>query len=367
MLANRRRSIFSVPTADAATVKSRLTVPAGYGIRLFARDMPDARMLRMTARRRRAGGVAGQRPRVLALQRADGDGAGGRAARAARRSRRSERSRPSGTVISTSPSKARWGASSSTMRPAGRGQYEIVIDGLPKGGNHWKKTIRFGPGRTAVSEHRFVVQRLPGRGRSPRCDAALHADGKFVDVYATGLRNSAGFDWRADGTLYATDNGRDLLGDDFPPCELDQIRQGGFYGWPFANGDRVPDPDLGAGREAVIDGVDSAGVLVPRPQRPVGNGVPEERPQRRGVSRRCTGCAARIVESQQEGRLQGRGAALGRRRLDSCDDFLTGFLVDENVIGRPAELAEASDGTIYVSDDYANAVYRIVPGGPDAR
>jgi hypothetical protein len=43
-------------------------------------------------------------------------------------------------------------------------------------------------------------------------------------------------------------------------------------------------------------------------------------------------------------------------------DFLTGFLVDENVIGRPAEVAEAADGTIYVSDDYANAVYRIVPG-----
>ncbi len=43
--------------------------------------------------------------------------------------------------------------------------------------------------------------------------------------------------------------------------------------------------------------------------------------------------------------------------------FVTGFLVDENVIGRPAELAEASDGQIYVSDDYANAVYRITPDG----
>ncbi len=77
-------------------------------------------------------------------------------------------------------------------------------------------------------------------------------DGKFIDIYATGLRDSAGFDWRGDGALYATDNGRDLLGDDFPPCELNQIEQGGFYGWPFANGARVPDPDLGTGRGAVI-------------------------------------------------------------------------------------------------------------------
>ena len=50
MLANVAPSLFSVPTADAATVKSRLTVPAGFGIGLFARDIPDARMLRMTAR-----------------------------------------------------------------------------------------------------------------------------------------------------------------------------------------------------------------------------------------------------------------------------------------------------------------------------
>jgi glucose/arabinose dehydrogenase len=55
-----------------------------------------------------------------------------------------------------------------------------------------------------------------------------------------------GFDWRpADGALYATENGRDLLGDDFPPCELNRVVAGGFYGWPYANGANVPDPDFG--------------------------------------------------------------------------------------------------------------------------
>jgi glucose/arabinose dehydrogenase len=63
-------------------------------------------------------------------------------------------------------------------------------------------------------------------------------DGSGEELYATGLRNAVGFDWRpADGALYATDNGRDLLGDDFPPCELNRVVQGGFYGWPYANGD----------------------------------------------------------------------------------------------------------------------------------
>ena len=59
-----------------------------------------------------------------------------------------------------------------------------------------------------------------------------------------------GFDWRpATGELFATDNGRDLLGDDFPPCELNRITPGGFYGWPYANGDNRPDPDFGPGHE----------------------------------------------------------------------------------------------------------------------
>ena len=79
-------------------------------------------------------------------------------------------------------------------------------------------------------------------------------EGGFVDAYATGLRNSAGFDWSpATGVLYATENGRDMLGDDFPPCELNAIVEGGFYGWPFANGANVPDPDLGTGSPSAID------------------------------------------------------------------------------------------------------------------
>ena len=74
-------------------------------------------------------------------------------------------------------------------------------------------------------------------------------DGSDAQVFATGLRNAVGFDWQpGTGDSYATDNGRDLLGDDFPPCELNRVESGGFYGWPFANGDRVPDPDLGAGQ-----------------------------------------------------------------------------------------------------------------------
>ena len=86
-----------------------------------------------------------------------------------------------------------------------------------------------------------------------------------------GLRNAVGFDWQpGTGELYATDNGRDLLGDDFPPCELNRVVQGGFYGWPFANGDRGLDPDFGAGHEARDRGLDPAGARLPRHNAPLG-------------------------------------------------------------------------------------------------
>ena len=83
----------------------------------------------------------------------------------------------------------------------------------------------------------------------------FNPDGTGGIIFARGLRNSAGFDWRpADGRIYATDNGRDYLGDNFPPCEFNLIQQGGNYGWPYANGDKVPDPDFGAGHEDIIAG-----------------------------------------------------------------------------------------------------------------
>ena len=66
-------------------------------------------------------------------------------------------------------------------------------------------------------------------------------------LFASGLRNSVGLGWAPwDNAFYATDNGRDLLGDDFPPCELNRIVDGGFYGWPYLNANNVVDPDVGS-------------------------------------------------------------------------------------------------------------------------
>ena len=137
------------------------------------------------------------------------------------------------------------------------GEPKAIVSDLPPGGNHWTRSVRVGPDGwlyVHVGSSCNVCQE-----NDPNRRAALlrmRTDGSNEETFATGLRNSVGFDWQpSTGKLYATDNGRDLLGDDFPPCELNHLERGGFYGFPIANGNRVPDPDFGEVRQRFRHGI----------------------------------------------------------------------------------------------------------------
>jgi glucose/arabinose dehydrogenase len=249
------------------------------------------------------------------------------------------------------------------------GAPERIVSGLPAGGNHWTRTVRVGPDErlyvTVGSSCNVCLEEDERRAAMLR----FALDGSEAQIFARGLRNAVGFDWQpGTGDLYATDNGRDLLGDDTPPCELNLVVEGGDYGWPVANGDRVPDPDFGAGNEARIAA-----------SRPPAHGF--------GAHNAPLGIVFLQSERQPEG-WRGRALAAlhgswNRTRKDGYEvvsltwrdgaireePFLTGFLLDEDVIGRPVDVAEASDGTIFVSDDYAGAIYRVTASGttPAAR
>jgi cytochrome c553 len=192
-------------------------------------------------------------------------------------------------------------------------------------------------------------------------------DGSEGEVFATGLRNSVGFDWRP-GTheLYATDNGRDLLGDDFPPCELNRIVRGGFYGWPYANGSRVPDPDLGSGRDQEISSSIPPAHEFRAHNAPLG--ITFVRNAARGSSLEGAAIVA-LHGSWNRTRKDGYEVVSLHWNEDGSireEPFLTGFLADDRAIGRPVDVAQAPDGVFYVSDDYAGAVYRLAPATPDA-
>jgi len=146
-------------------------------------------------------------------------------------------------------------------------QQEVVVAELPPGGQHSTRTVGFGPDGPPATDSRRAGALYVSVGSScnvckeddPRRAAILrfNADGPPAtdsrragtgrEIYARGLRNAVGFTWHPQTKeMWATDNGRDWLGDELPPEELDLVRAGDDHGWPYCYGNRIPDPDLGS-------------------------------------------------------------------------------------------------------------------------
>jgi glucose/arabinose dehydrogenase len=344
----------------AGQVGDLLAVPAGFAVDLWATGLSNARFLRFTP----TGDLLVSTPRsgrIVLLERdADGDGRSD-----GRHTLIDGLDRPHGIDLHDG-----WlyvGETGAIARvrfdPLARrteGALERVVSDLPAGGNHWTRTVRFGPDGwmyvSIGSSCNACVEEDPRRAALLR----FRPDGSDEEIVATGLRNSVGFDWQpGSGDLYATDNGRDLLGDDLPPCELNRIEPRGFYGWPFASGDRVADPDLGPGHESEISTSIPPAHGFRAHNAPLGiaflRGEAWPEPYRHaavvalhGSWNRTRKDGYRVVSLHwsADGRIEER-------------PFLTGFLRREEVIGRPVDVAEGPDGAVYVSDDYAGAIYRV--------
>ncbi|MBW2269271.1 MAG: PQQ-dependent sugar dehydrogenase [Deltaproteobacteria bacterium] len=357
-----------IEAPDTATVPELFETPPGLNVGLYASGLANPRMLRPTP-----GGhllVSLSRAGQIVLLEPDRDGDG---LPDGRRVLLEELAGPNSLelhegwlVIGVGDGVARVRFDPQTGETSG--ELESLVSGLPTGGNHWTRTARYGPDGhlyvTIGSSCNACIEDDPRRAAMLR----YAADGSGEEIYATGLRNSVGFDWHpVTGALYATDNGRDLLGNDFPPCELNRVVHGGFYGWPFVNGDGIADPDLGA---------------EPDPR------IPEARPPEFGFRAHNAPLGITFVRNPAAPAWL-RGAALvalhGSWNRTSKDgykvvslhwqadgsvverDFLTGFLTGEEVIGRPVDVAEGPDGSLFVSDDYAGAIYRVTAGAASAR
>lgn len=243
------------------------------------------------------------------------------------------------------------------------GEYQRIVTGLSGGENHWRKTLRFGPDGlmyvTMGSSCNVCIEEDERRATMVR----YSPDGSNEEIFARGLRNSAGFDWSPlDGQIYATDNGRDMLGDEFPPCELNLVEEGNHYGWPFANGDNVADPDFGEGNADIVNSSIA----------PVFDFNPHNAPlgisfiQGDHLPTEYQGAAIVALHGSWN-RSQKDGYKVVSLHWNSdgeieSKDFVKGFLVDDKVVGRPAEVAQGPNGAVYISDDYAGVIYRVAYG-----
>lgn len=242
------------------------------------------------------------------------------------------------------------------------GNYESIMTGLPGDGGHSTRTIQFSRDNwlylTIGSSCNVCLEADVRRATMMR----LRPDGSDSQIYATGLRNSVGFDWAPwNNALYATDNGRDLLGDNYPPCELNQITAGGFYGWPHINGFGKLDPDYGKGQDVLLKTSISPSFGFRAHNAPLGIHFLRHPSLPDNYQR-----TALVALHGSWNRSKPDGYKVVALRWDgmgkiTSEDFITHFLQPNGqIIGRPVDIEEGPDGSIYISDDYAGVIYRVL-------
>ena len=236
----------------------------------------------------------------------------------------------------------------------------VLNDQYPSDAHHGWKVLRFGPdGKlyAPVGAPCNVCEISGLYGTITR----MNADGSGLEVYASGIRNSVGFDWQPQSNeLWFTDNGVDNLGDDQPPDELNRAPAPGMnFGFPYCHGGTVPDPEFGAQRSCIefTPPVQKLGPHVAALGMRFYTGVmfpPEYQNQiliaEHGSSSRSTPLGYRIMLV----RLDDANNAI------SYEPFAEGWLDGAQVHGRPVDLLILPDGSLLVSDDDAGAIYRII-------
>jgi glucose/arabinose dehydrogenase len=236
---------------------------------------------------------------------------------------------------------------------------QVVVDGLPSGG-HSTRTVLFSPDWSSLfvsvgSSCNVCIEEDERRAAIVR----YNPDGSGEQIYARGLRNAVGIAFRP-GTdeLWATNNGRDWLGDDLPPETVNLVRQGDDFGWPRCHAGRIVDPDFG--EPAACQGVVAPAVEMQAHSAPlgltfyVGQQFPEEYRGDlfvafHGSWNRSVPTGYKVVRIPMENGEPG-----------PAYDFATGWLrEDGSRWGRPVDVLTGPGGSLFVSDDEGGVIYRI--------
>ncbi|MBI3027201.1 PQQ-dependent sugar dehydrogenase [Candidatus Woesearchaeota archaeon] len=226
------------------------------------------------------------------------------------------------------------------------------IVGLPIGG-HWTRTIRAKDNNVYISTGsscNVCIEKDEGRASIVKCN-----DSERCKIYASGLRNAVGFVFHPKTKeIYATENSRDYLGDDLPPDEINIVKEGRHYGWPYCYGNNVPDPDFGSigcnYREPSFMDLQAHSAPLGLAFN-FGNNFPQQYFGKLFVA--YHGSWNRKVPT---------GYKIVAIDVDKkeVEDFATGWLTNGNkVLGRPVDVIFDKEGAMHISDDNAGVIYRI--------
>ncbi len=352
-------AVAAITEASAKLPLHTIKMPAGFSISIFA-EVEDARSMAISPGGTVFVGNKGE-DKVYALRDTDGDLVADKKWVLA-----SGLNMPNGVAfrdgalyVAETNKISKWeGIESRLGNP---GKLTVVYDKYPTEAHHGWKYIAFGPdGKLYVpvgAPCNICEPKLPVYASITR----MNADGSGMEVFASGVRNTVGITWHPQTKeIWFTDNNRDSMGDDLPPCELNTApRMGMHFGYPYCHGGTIKDPEFGKKRPCsdFTSPIKNLGAHVA----PLGlkfySGSMFPAEYQGSVF---------IAEHGSWDRSKKVGFQLSlvrvkNNQVTSYEPFATGWLneQDQKAWGRPVDVLVLTDGSMLVSDDRAGVIYRI--------
>lgn len=246
---------------------------------------------------------------------------------------------------------------------------EVIVTDLPTGGGHSTRSIAFGPDNkmyiAAGSSCNVCVETNPARAAVTQ----YNDDGTGKRIFATGLRNEVGIKFHPEtGELWGVENSRDSLGNNLPPEEINIIVDSGNYGWPYCYSNKVYDTNFGGKDPAYCQQTLPPALPMQAHSAPLGLDFYLPKTMQFPADFRgdvFVGFHGSWDSTQPTGYKVVR-VRVKDGRPESYEDFATGWLIGtgtRNYWGRPVDTVVGPDGSLYITDDQTNAIYKVTYKG----
>jgi glucose/arabinose dehydrogenase len=345
---------FPIPTAPDKLPTSKLKLPPGFKVETYASGILDARELRegdkgtifvsslfvankvyaLTDKDRKAKVIIDNMPLATGIAFHKGT-----------------------LFVGTNTKIMRYDNAEANLDKLGEGK--VIYDKLPGGTDHSWKYFRIKDDKLYFNVGAPCNICDPGEWAKI---FRMNLDGTGIETLASGVRNTVGFDFDPKtGNLWFTDNGRDWLSEEIPNDELNHVtKMGQHFGYPFCHQGNIPDPEFGWGKSC-DEFVKPAALIGPHAgslglKFYTGKMFPAKYQGAMFIAVHGPWNRTKKYNGVYVAWPDGKGGA-------KIEPFMTGFVENNNYLGRPVDFLVMKDGSLLVSDDHAGAIYRITYGG----
>ncbi len=356
-------AVAAITEASAKLPLNTIKMPVGFSISVFA-EVEDARSMAISPGGTLFVGNKGE-DKVYALRDTDGDNVADKKWIIA-----SGLNMPNGVAfrdgalyVAETSKISKWDGIESRL--GNPGKPTVIYDKYPTDAHHGWKYIAFGPDGKL-----YVPVGAPCNICEPKSPVyasitRMNADGSNMEVFASGIRNTVGFAWHPEtNQIWFTDNNRDSMGDDLPPCELNTAPKIGMhFGYPYCHGGTIKDPEFGKKRpcsDFTAPAKNLGAHVAPLGLKfYTGSMFPTEYQGNVFIAEHGSWDRSRKVGFQLS------LVKVQNSVVTGYEPFATGWLneQDQKAWGRPVDVLILKDGAMLVSDDRAGVIYRIAYKG----